>query len=438
MNNSPKVIFNCRFTHAFNRKGSNYTSKQLNNLKKRIERKFDYFSNEEKRVMNLFEYYTGNLTKKETMNLVIEDGSYATKEEIERRKKRFVKYAENSNLWQGVISFNNDYLNQNISIHDLEQQVIKKVLPRFFKKMGFKDINNMAYNLSLHADTDNLHIHFSFIEKCPNYVYSNKKVNYRRKGELTEEEINFLKNEVVLTIEKSNYLTPMIIITNNEINKLKSYFNPKEKNFILYDKKDLIIEDKILKLGKLLYQERKDNPNRIKYNSINNKEIETLTKEIKKYLFNNKSEFHDDFIEFKKSLDNINDYLYKVNVENNVSNIKLDKSLTENKDKYVDNYILNAIVNHANYFYKNKSKKYHKLDENEILKEIILKEFKNNKTQTRFNILNNYLSNTLKTRKFQNKYKIKNAIKNINSEMEEAKQEFSKLFQVENSYERSN
>ena len=111
---------------------------------------------------------------------------------------------------------------------------------------------------------------------------------------------------------------------------------------------DLIIEDKILKLGKLLYQERKDNPNRIKYNSINNKEIETLTKEIKKYLFNNKSEFHDDFIEFKKSLDNINDYLYKVNVENNVSNIKLDKSLTENKDKYVDNYILNAIVNHAN------------------------------------------------------------------------------------------
>ena len=68
-------------------------------------------SNEEKRVMNLFDYYTGKINKKDTMNLVIENGSYITKEEIELRKKRFVKYAEKSNLWQGVISFNNDYLN---------------------------------------------------------------------------------------------------------------------------------------------------------------------------------------------------------------------------------------------------------------------------------------------------------------------------------------
>ena len=37
------------------------------------------------------------------MNLVIENDSYATKEEIALRKKRFVKYAEKSNLWQGVI-----------------------------------------------------------------------------------------------------------------------------------------------------------------------------------------------------------------------------------------------------------------------------------------------------------------------------------------------
>ena len=131
---------------------------------------FDYFSNEKKRVMNLFDYYTGDLNKHERMNLVIEDGSYATKEEIELRKKRFVKYADKSNLWQGVISFNNDYLNENISLNDLEQELIKTVIPRLFKKMGFKDKKNMAYNLSIHTDTDNLHVHFSFIEKKPNYI----------------------------------------------------------------------------------------------------------------------------------------------------------------------------------------------------------------------------------------------------------------------------
>ena len=52
---SPKVIFNCKFTHAFNRREENYTAKQIEGLKKKIARKFDYFSNEDKRVMNLFD-----------------------------------------------------------------------------------------------------------------------------------------------------------------------------------------------------------------------------------------------------------------------------------------------------------------------------------------------------------------------------------------------
>jgi len=431
---SPKVIFNCRFTHAFNRKEANYTAKQIEGLKKKISRKFDYYSNEEKRVMNLFEYYTGNLTKNERMNLVIEDGSYATKEEIEKRKLRFIKYAENSNLWQGVVSFNNDYLTQNISLNDLEQEMIKNVIPRLFKKMGFKDKKNMAYNLSLHADTDNFHIHFSFIEKKPNYLYFNKKIDYRRKGELTQDEIDFMKNEVVLAVERKNYLSPMITITNKEIDNLKKYFNPKEKNFILYDKKDLLMEEKILKLGKLLYQTREYNSKRIKYNSLKNKEIKKLTKDIKKHLFNSKGELHNDYAMFKSSLEDINKYFYEINVDNNVSNIVVDNKLINKKSEYIDNYILNAIVNHADYFYKSKSKKYNIFNEDDLLREIILREFKKNKNQTRYNILENYLSNKSESLKYKNKSRVVRAIKSINVEMEEANKEFSKLFQTDNTY----
>ena len=429
---SPKVIFNCRFTHAFNRREAGYTKKQIEGLKKRIARKFDYYTKEEKRVMNLFEYYTGNLTKTEKMNLVIEDGSYASKEEIEKRKKRFIKYAEKSNLWQGVISFNNDYLTQNITLRELEVEMVKNILPRFFKKMGFKESNKMAYNLSFHTDTDNLHIHFSFIEKEPNYISSNNQLVYRRKGKLTQEEIDFMKNEVVLAVERKQYLEPMITITNKEIDKLKTYFNPKEKNFILYDKKDLLIEEKILRLGKLLYESRGNSSKRIKFNSLRDEEIINLTKEIKQHIFNSKNDAYLDYFEFKNTLDNINDYLYKVNVDNKVSNINIDNTLTENKDKYIDNYILNAIVNHADYFYKTRSRKYQCLDEDELLREIILREFKKNKNQSRYDILTNYLSNTVKVAKFKNKYQIINAIKNINSEMEDAQKEFSKLF---NNYE---
>lgn len=427
---SPKVIFNCRFTHAFNRREANYTAKQIEGLKRKISRKFDYFSNEEKRVMNLFDYYTGNINKKHTMNLVIEDGSYATKEEIEKRKNQFIKYAEKSNLWQGVISFNNDYLTQNISLRKLEKEMMKTILPRLFKKMGFKNKDKMAYNLSFHTDTDNLHIHFSFIEKRPNYICASKKLGYRRKGELSQEEIDFMKNEVVLAVERENYLSPLITITNNEIDKLKEYFNPKDRNFILYDKKDLLMEEKILRLGKLLYGSRKLTAKRIKYNSIRNKEIKELTKDIKKYLFSSRGELHNDYVDFKNSLNAINDYLYKVNEGNNISSIKLNTELVDYKNEYIDNYVLNAIVNHANYFYKTKSKKYNILNEDDLLREIILKEFKKNKNQTRYNILSNYLSNTSKVNKFKNKQKVVMAIKNINNEMEEANKEFRCLFQL--------
>lgn len=434
---SPKVIFNCKFTHAFNRREENYTTKEIEGLKKKIARKFDYFSNEDKRVMNLFDYYTGDINKTERMNLVIENGSYATKDEIEKRKKRFVKYVENSNLWQCVISFNNDYLNENISLQDLEQELIKNVLPRFFKKMGFKDKKNMAYNLSFHTDTDNLHAHLSFIEKKPNYILSNNKIGYRRKGKLTQEEIDFMKNEVVFAVERNNYLKPMITITNEEIDKLKKHFNPKEKNFILYDKKDLLLEDDILTLGKLLYDERKNNPKRIKFNSIKNDEIKELTKRIKKYLFCSKSEFYDDYNNFLKSIDNLNDYLYRVNIDNNVSKINIDKKLTNNKEEYIDNYIYNSIVNHADYLFKTNSKKYKTLNPDDILRELILKEYKKNMNQNKYTILNNYLSNTIPRMKYQNKYKIINAVKSINAEMEEAQKEFSKLFQPDMSYSKN-
>ena len=56
---------------------------------------FEYFSDEEKRAINLFDYYTGKINKKENVNLVLEDGKYATEEEIEKRKKQYRKYIQN-------------------------------------------------------------------------------------------------------------------------------------------------------------------------------------------------------------------------------------------------------------------------------------------------------------------------------------------------------
>ena len=432
MTKSPKVIFNSIFTLALNNPDSKY--KNHSKSIKRVQKMYDYYTNEEKRAMSMYDYYTGKLTKEDTMNLIIEDGTFATEKEVEKRKKLAVKYLENSNLWQGVLSFNNDYINENIDIHKLEKELATNILPKFFKRCGFKDTNKMFYQLALHADTDNLHFHFSFMEKEPNYIYHKNKIGYRRSGELSQNEIDFLKSQVVHTIEKEKIYTPLLKETNKDIEELKKYFSPKERNYLLRDKKDLILEEKILRLGQLLYKERYDNDSKIKYGSIKDKEIINLTKDIKNYLFSkNNDNFKLEYNNFKESLNKINNYFYKINEDNNIKDIVVDTTLTDSKNKYIDNYIYNAIVNYANYNYKKESKNITKIKENDIIQEIILKHYLDNKKQTRKDILKTYFTNTNSKQKFRNKQEIENAIKSINDEMDEAQKEFSKLF-ISNDY----
>ncbi|HIR48493.1 MAG TPA: hypothetical protein IAB35_00765 [Candidatus Faecimonas gallistercoris] len=427
MTKSPKVIFNSIFTLAINNPDSKYKNNEKS--KKRVRDMYDYYANEEKRAMSMYDYYTGKINKENTMNLVLENGKFASELEVEKRKKQAVKYLENSNLWQGVLSFNNDYINENIDIHKLEQELASNILPNFFKKCGFKDSKKMFYQLSLHTDTDNLHFHFSFMEKQPNYIYSKNKVGYRRSGQLTQSEIDFLKAQVVHTIEKEKIYTPLLIETNKEITELKKFFSPNEKNYLLRNKKDLILEEKILRLGQLLYRERKDKEEKIKYGSIKNKEIIELTKEIKSYLFSKKnSNFKLEYANFKDALNEINSYFHNIYEENQIKNIDIDTTLIDSKNKYIDNYIYNAIVNHANYNYKKELKSVKSIKENDIIQEIILKHYLKNKKQTRKDILYNYLSNTNTKTQFKNKNAIEQAIKNINDEMEEAQREFSRLF----------
>lgn len=427
---SPKVIFNSLYTLGLNNVDNKFSNKKKSI--KRVLGMYDYYTNEEKRAMSMYDYYTGKLTKENTVNLVLENGKYATADEVERRKKRAVKYLENSNLWQGVLSFNNDYLTQNIDIHKLEKELATSILPMFFKKCGFKDTNKMFYQIALHTDTDNLHFHFSFMEKEPNYLYSKNKVGYRRSGNLKQSEIDFLKAQVVHAIEKEKIYTPLLKETNKEIEKLKKYFNPKEKNFLLYDKKDLLLEEKILTLGQKIYFYREGSLGKVKYGSIKDKEIQALTRDIKNYIFSkDNNDFKREYANFKTSLNKINSYFHKIYEDNNIKNIEVDTSLIDSKNKYVDNYVYNAIVNNALYNYENGKKKFNKISENDLIQEIILKHYLKNKKQNKYDILKNYLSKNSARQRFKNKYEIENAIKNINYEMEEATKEFSKLFNNE-------
>lgn len=444
-NKSPNVIFKSKYCLALtSRDNTNKTLNYKNNRLKDIDDMIDYFSDEKKKTVGMFEYYMGH-TRNENYNLILENGSYATKKDTIKLKENYKKYIVNSNLWKGILSFKKEYLFENIDIKTLEQKVAKEIMPQFLKYCGFKDIKNMSYVFSIHTNREHQpHIHFAFIEKCPNYKCTDKKIGYRRKGKISLDEQRYLKRLVELAIEKEKYYTPILKKTNEDIDYLKSYFNPKDKNFALRNINEIYIEEDILKLGKLLKEYRESNSQvakKIKYNSIKNnelgKEIKLLTKRIKKYLFNdetstlykNKKNIDDDLISLNKYFDDLNK-------KNNISELTKNNSIVLKKEEYIDNYIYNSIVNHSMYHYDKLYTKVKNKKTNEIITiEDLIQEIayqnsiKNdfNDKQIRKMVLDNYFKG-ITNLKFPSKYKMEKALKNINYEMEKASQEFSKLF----------
>ena len=447
MNKSPNVIFKSKYCLALNSRDNNmnnsmnYQKNRLNDIDKMI----DYFSNEKKKVVGMFEYFMGH-TRNENINLVLENGNYAKKEDIKKLKTNYKKYIENSNLWKCILSFNSEYLYNNIDIKTFEQKLAKEIIPQFLKYCGFKDIKNMSYVFSIHTNKAHPHIHFAFIEKKPNYLYCDKKINYRRKGKITIDEQRYLKRLVELVIEREKYYTPQLKKTNEDIDYLKSYFNLKDKNFALKNVDEIFIEEKILKLGELLKEYRKinsQNSNGIKYNSIKNDEIgrkiKVLTKEIKKYLFNDETS---SLYSMKKNIDEdikkLNNYFVLLNKNNNIDDNNFKNAITENKIKYIDNYIYNSIVNYSLYKYekiflivkKNTNKE--EISIEDLIQEIVYLNHKykenNSDKHIRKEVLENYFKGSTNATKFPNKYMLEKAIKNINYEMDRATEEFNKLF----------
>ncbi len=424
MTKTPNVVVVNMFTPSY--RNLNYKYPSQKSVYNSTMDMFDYYADVKKKAFFMLDYFKGKFGKEKEMNIMFENGEYATKEQIEQRKKQYAKYIENSNIDKLVISFPEGYLEQSVDIPKFEKALAKHIIPMFLKKCGYADIKNMSYQFSLHTDQDNLHFHLSFAEKKPNYKSYGKKLQYRNAGLLTQKELAFLKNEVEHYIEKEKVFTPLLTEANKEIEELKKYFNPKDKNFLLKDKEDILLEDKIVKLGELISEKRVYQDQRIKFNSIKDKEIKQLTNEIKRYLFLKKeSEFKNEYNNFKSTLNEINNYFIKISESNNIKEV--DNSLIKNKQKYLDNYVLNAIVNHA--YYKNK-----RITENDVIQEMVYKEYKKSKSRSKLSIITNYLSNANRNLQFKNKYQIRQAVKNINDELEDAQKEFEKLFQNDKEY----
>jgi len=398
---------------------------------KYVDGLLDYFSDEKKRALNLVDYFTGKINKKDDINLILENGKAATEEEKQRRKKYINKQFHNSNIWQIVLSLDENFVDKNISWEDLEVNLAKEILPKVFKKMGFIDSGKICFQFSRHMNTKNPHIHIAFMEKCPNTLNKDGSVGYKRKGKISQNVIKFLKQETCLSIERNSKFKPMAININKDIDEFKKYFTPNSHNFVLKDKSNILLEEKILTLGKLLYDKEIGLKGKIKFNSIKDEVIKTLTNEIKKELFKNSNDLEISKKEFNNSIKMLNDYILELGRGNKIKKSNLNFSYTKNKEKYLDNYILNAIVNYSKYNYDVELSKI-KIKGDNIIQTIILNNYKKNKNYSKKDIIHTSLAT--KSGKLYNTKEIQRAVKNINDEMEQASSEFHKLFIQEKDY----
>lgn len=446
---SPKVIFTCKFRFGVNNPDNHYKKTNYRKvLNSDITEMTNYYKNKEKEVVGMIDYYMGNKQER-PVNLVLENGKYATTEEQEKIKKDFIKATENSNLYKGVISFDNEWLYQNIKVRDLEKILATDIIPKFLKHCGFVDVKKMRYCFSLHGNTKHLHLHLAFAELAPNYKNRNGKLVYRRLGMITEDEKNFMKNEIYMSVERNSIYKPMLIETNKDIDELKKYFNPKDRNFILEDIKDIRLEEKIIKLGFLVDKYRNDKTSKkVKYGSIKNnelgKEIKQLTNEIKKDLFHNKgSELYQQHSKVNNDLQKLNDYYDLMNKENHIETNILNNKLVLDKQNYIDSYVYNAIINHALFktgrlqnTVKTKNTK-DKITLEDILQELAFEKSKEYKGKDIKLIIlkNNFHGNNFKE-KYKLKHEIVNSVKNLNDEMDSYAKDFHQLF-INNDYEQN-
>lgn len=401
---SPNVIIKHKQILSLNNVDRKNKSSTLPNyLKKYVSEMVNYYTDPAKEKLTIDDYYNNRLyNESDEANMIIGYDSknkkviFAKKNELENIVKQDCEYLKNSNLYQTIISFKNDFINENISIDDLHLQMVKNILPKYFESIGF-DPSKISYQLSMHFNTENLHYHLTFLEKEPAYKARDKKtLQYRRKGNISTAVDNNLKKMIQLRVESGKKYNPLINEIDNELKKIKEQFRRPEQNFLLENAKLFRLDDKILKLGKKLFDERNKNPKyknqKIAFGSIRDQEIIRLTKEIKDELFNKKPII--DKSAFNRATKNFKDYIDSLNDDLHLKNNNTDYRMIEKKEKELDDFILNQIVNTSLYEYKSSIKKINKdSSKDALLHELAYNNYKNSKYKKKSEILNEYMKN---------------------------------------------
>ncbi len=135
--------------------------------------------------------YTGNEEKSSGVF-----GANGILSKSDKKQLREKLRTTDSIIWDIIISFEEKYGDKNMYSTEQAQEMLRKVLPRFFKSAGFNP-DNITWYAGLHTNTDNQHIHLSFFENEPmRYNPKTKEYRYRWKGKIKQDAFDLLKMDI--------------------------------------------------------------------------------------------------------------------------------------------------------------------------------------------------------------------------------------------------
>ena len=149
-------------------------------------------------------YATENQNEEMTA-IFTKEANYLQRSKVTELKSKLEQaYQNGSLLWQGVISFDNDFLAKE-GLYDLEtgkvdQQAIKSVireaLPRLIEKEGLSDSSFWWANI--HLNTDNIHVHFglSEVESARDKFFYRPRGRMEYRGNFSQKTIERFKSDV--------------------------------------------------------------------------------------------------------------------------------------------------------------------------------------------------------------------------------------------------
>ena len=150
--------------------------------------------------------------------------------------------------------------------------------------------------------------------------------------------------------------------------------------------------------------------------------------------------------EIKESIENLNNIFLDIDKRNNISNIgfesAFDNKMIKGKIEKADNYILNAIVNHALYNYdgsiKKKNKVTNKISLEDLINEIAImvykknNDYQKNKQKFRIKTLENYFIYG----SYKNYDKLSSSLRRLSKDSDEAAKQFYEILS-DNSYDKN-